>query len=56
MMERKRQLEIESKKLKAASNCAIQATVKNFDRHFETFLADVAFGRRTRCLLPGQQT
>ncbi len=56
VMERKRQPEIELKKAKAASNCAIQITVKNFDLRFETFFADVAFGRRTRCLLPGQQT
>jgi hypothetical protein len=55
MMERKRQLEIESEEAKAASNCAIQITVKNFDLRFETFFTDVAFGRRTRCLLPGQQ-
>ena len=55
VMERKRQPEIESEKARAASNCAIQATVKNFNLRFETFFADVAFGRRTRCLLPGQQ-
>jgi hypothetical protein len=55
-MERKRQPEIESEEVKAASDCAIQITVKNFDLCFETFFADVAFGRRTRCLLPGQQT
>jgi hypothetical protein len=56
VMERKRQLEIGSEEAKAASNCAIQITVKNFDLSFETFFADVAFGRRTRCLLPDQQT
>jgi hypothetical protein len=55
VMERKRQPEIESEEAKAASNCAIQITVKNFDVRFETFFADVAFGKRTRCLLPGQQ-
>jgi len=54
-MERKRHLEIELMKGKAASNCAIQITVKNFDPRFETFFGDVAFGRRTRCLLAGQQ-